>query len=112
MQEHGTEEHSTQEHHPHIVPVSTYLLVFGALLVGTAATVWAATIDLGRFNLIMALAIACTKASLVVLFFMHVAYSSRLTKAILISGFCTLLILFFFTSIDLSSRGWVGVPGR
>jgi cytochrome c oxidase subunit IV len=106
-------------HPDHIVPVRVYILVFLALLVGTGLTVFAATIDLGRFNIVLALFIACIKAALVVLFFMHVYYSSRLTKAIVISGLCTLLILFFFTLTDLLTRGavqgstdWVGVPGR
>jgi cytochrome c oxidase subunit 4 len=106
-------------HASHIVPIRVYIAVFVALLVGTALTVFAATIDLKQYNLPIAIAIACVKGSLVVLFFMHVYYSSKLTKAIVISGFCTLIILFFFTLIDLMSRGflagthnWVGVPGR
>jgi cytochrome c oxidase subunit 4 len=106
-------------HSDHLVPVRVYILVFLALLAGTALTVVAAFTDLGRFNLPIALAIACVKGSLVVLFFMHIYYSSKLTKTIVISGFCTLFILFFFTLIDLLSRGfiagshsWTGVPGR
>jgi cytochrome c oxidase subunit 4 len=107
-------------HHPdHIVPVRVYILVFLALLVGTGLTVWAATIDLKQYNIVLALIIACIKASLVILFFMHVYYSSKLTKAIVISGLCTLMILFFFTLTDLATRGalhgtqsWIGVPGR
>lgn len=104
--------------HDHIVPVRTYILVFAALIVGTLLTYGVAFIDMGRFNIIVALLIACIKASLVVLFFMHILYSTRLTKAIVITGFCTLLILFFFTLTDLVSRGWfgntswMGVPGR
>ena len=102
----------------HIVPLRTYFLVFTALLVGTAATVGAAYVDLGRFNIVVALAIACVKASLVVLFFMHLIYSSKLTKTIFICGLATLMILFFFTLLDLISRGfvgnspWLNVPGR
>jgi cytochrome c oxidase subunit 4 len=98
--------------HDHIVPVRVYLAVFAALMVLTALTAWAAFQNFGRYNLIVAIAIACVKASLVVLFFMHVAYSSKLTKAIVISGLCTLLIMFFFTLADLLSRNWMGVPGR
>jgi cytochrome c oxidase subunit 4 len=106
-------------HPDHIVPVRVYILVFLALLVGTGLTVYAATIDLKQYNIVLALIIACIKASLVILFFMHVYYSSKLTKAIVISGLCTLLILFFFTLTDLVTRGalhgttnWIGVPGR
>jgi cytochrome c oxidase subunit 4 len=103
----------------HIVSPWVYVGVFCALLAGTALTYFAATLDLGAFNLPVAILIACVKGSLVVLFFMHIYYSSKLTKTIVISGFCTLFILFFFTLIDLLSRGfiagshnWVGVPGR
>ncbi len=101
-----------------IVPVGVYIAVFGALIVGTGLTYWVATFDLGRFNIVMALLIACVKASLVILFFMHILYSTKLTKAIVITGFGTLLILFFFTLTDLVSRGWfsgnpwMGTPGR
>ncbi len=107
------------QHSDHIVPVGVYFAVFGALMVGTAATVGAAYIDLGRFNIVVALLIACIKASLVVLFFMHIYYSSKLTKTIVITGLCTLFIMFFFTGADLLARGWfsgttrwIGVPGR
>ena len=107
-----------QNHAVHIVPLWIYFSVFGALMVGTALTVGAAYIDLGHFNIVLALFIACIKASLVVLFFMHVYYSSRLTKTIVLVGFATLLIMFFFTGTDLIARGWfsgnpwMGVPGR
>jgi cytochrome c oxidase subunit 4 len=106
-------------HSNHIVSVWVYIAVFLALIVGTVLTWGVAHLDLGPFNLPVAIAIACVKASLVVLFFMHIYYSSKLTKTIVIAGFCTLFILFFFTLIDLVSRGflaggknWVGVPGR
>lgn len=105
--------------HDHIVPVSVYLMIFGALMVGTAATVGAAFVDLGRWNIVVALLIACVKASLVVLFFMHIYYSSKFTKTILVCGFCTLFIMFAFTGMDLAASGWfsqstpwIGVPGR
>ena len=59
-------------HGPHVVPMPVYLGVFAALMVGTALTVWAAHMDFGWANTPVALAIACSKAALVVLFFMHV----------------------------------------
>ena len=68
------------EHEHHIVSPKVYVIVFFALLVGTAATVWASYVDLGLWNPIIALAIACTKATFVVLFFMHVKYSTKLTN--------------------------------
>jgi cytochrome c oxidase subunit 4 len=96
----------------HIVPVKVYYGVFGALMFFTVLTYFAATIDLGSFNLVVALAIAIIKATLVILFFMHVKYSTTLTKAIVASGFFFFLIMIFFTMNDLLTRSWSGVPGR
>jgi cytochrome c oxidase subunit 4 len=96
----------------HIVPVKNYLMVFAVLMVLTVATYFAATVNLGQFNLVVALTIAIIKASCVVLIFMHVKYSTTLTKAIVASGFFFFLIMIFFTMNDLATRGWVGTPGR
>ena len=63
----------------HVVSRKVYFLIFGALMVLTAITVWVANLDLGRWNAIVALSIAVLKATLVVLYFMHVRYSSKLT---------------------------------
>src|SRR2546426_7105466 len=71
---------------PHVTPVRTYALVFGALLVLTAITTWVGTLELGPLNNIAALTIAVTKGVLVVLFFMHARYGSRLTRIVLVSG--------------------------
>jgi len=95
------------EHH---VPVSTYLLVFGALMVLTAATVAIAFVDLGRLNVVVALAVAIVKATLVVLFFMHVKYSSRLTQLVVIAAIAWLAILFGITLSDYLTRGWLMAP--
>jgi cytochrome c oxidase subunit 4 len=103
---------SHTEHTSHIVPVSTYLMVFLALIVGTVLTWQVALIDLGPFNIVVALAIAVSKASLVVLFFMHVKYSTRLTKLVVIAGIFWLGILLSITELDLLTRTWMGVPGR
>jgi cytochrome c oxidase subunit 4 len=65
-----------------------------------------AFINLGRLNPIIALAIACTKAVLVILFFMHVKYSSQLTKMTVMAGFFTFLILITMTMTDYISRAW------
>ncbi len=96
----------------HIVPVKNYIFVFLALMVLTVLTYSIAYVDLGGFNLIVALAIAITKASLVVLIFMHVKYSTTLTKAVVASGFFFFLIMIFFTMNDLMTRGWIGTAGR
>jgi len=91
----------------HVAPKSLYYLIFGALMIGTALTVGAAFVDMGALNNVVMLAIACTKALLVVLFFMHVRWSSRLTWVIAASGFVWLLIMFGFTLADYMSRGWI-----
>ena len=84
-----------------------YYLVFLALIIGTGLTVVAAEIDLGALNNVVMLAIACTKALLVILFFMHVKWSTRLTWVVVASGFFWLLILFGLGMADYISRGWV-----
>ncbi len=77
----------------HIVSTRVYLAVFTALLVLTAITVWAARNDFGPLNNVVALGIAVVKATLVILFFMHVKYSDRLTKLVLASAFVFLAIM-------------------
>jgi cytochrome c oxidase subunit IV len=94
--------------HGHVAPTRMYYAVFGALIVGTIVTVLAAKVDLGLFNNVVMLLIACTKATLVILFFMHVRWSSRLTWVVAAAGFFWLLILFSVIG-DYMSRGWV--PG-
>ena len=89
--------------HSHVVPVTTYLAVFAALLVLTGATVWAAGQDFGPLNTLVALGIAIFKATLVVLFFMHVKYSSRLTQIVLGAAFLWLGILIVGTLHDYYS---------
>jgi cytochrome c oxidase subunit 4 len=91
---------------PHIVPVRTYAMVFGALLVGTALTVQIAFIDLGPFNTVAALGIATAKAVLVALFFMHLKYGHRLTRLVVISGIYWWLILMVLTFADYWTRSW------
>jgi cytochrome c oxidase subunit 4 len=89
----------------HIVSRSVYFVIFGALLVGTLLTVVMAKVDLGsNFNTVVALTIAVVKATLVVLYFMHVRYSSRLTWVIVASGIFWLGILFVLTASDYGSR--------
>jgi cytochrome c oxidase subunit 4 len=91
----------------HVAPKRLYYLIFLALVVGTVLTVVAAKFDLGPLNNIVMLTIACTKATLVVLYFMHVRWGTRLTWVIAASGFFWLLIMFTFTMTDYLSRGWV-----
>jgi cytochrome c oxidase subunit IV len=91
----------------HVAPKSMYYAVFLALIVGTALTVAVAFVDLGAMNNVLMLGIALTKALLVILFFMHVRWSSRLTWVVVASGFFWLIILFGITMTDYLTRGWV-----
>lgn len=91
----------------HVSPLSTYLSIFAALMVLSAITVGAAFVNLGAFNPIVALAIAGLKATLVILYFMHVKYSSRLTKLTVVLSLFFVAILFAETLMDYATRGWL-----
>ena len=93
----------------HIVSRKVYFVIFGALMVGTALTVWVANFDLGRWNAVVALSIAVIKATLVVLYFMHVRYSSKLTWVFVFAGLIWLIILFALTLSDYMTRSWVPI---
>lgn len=108
-------EHEGDEHH--IVSPVTYAIILGCLLVFTGLTVWASFIDLGdshlpfsdlviHWNPVVAVAIACTKMVLVVLFFMHVKYSTKLTKLTVFCGLFTFLVLIGMTLSDYITRAW------
>ena len=96
----------------HVVPVGVYIAVFLALLALTAATTTAAFHDLGPLNNVVALGIAVLKATLVVLFFMHVRYGTRLIPLVVLAGLFWLVILIALSLTDYWARGWLGVPGR
>jgi cytochrome c oxidase subunit 4 len=103
--------HESGAHPPmHIAPRSTYIAVFLALMVGTAITVAVTYVDLGAFNLTVALAIAVTKAMLVILFFMHLKYSPKLIKVTFGAGFFFFLIMIVITLSDYLTRGQMGMP--
>ena len=92
----------------HVVSIKLYSAIFGALLVMTLATAGAAFIDLGgNLNTVLAMLIAACKALLVILFFMHVRYSSRLTWVFVGAGFFWLMILLSLTLADVLSRRWL-----
>lgn len=100
----------TSEHH--IVPLKYYFGVFALLMVFTALTVWVAQFDLpGLWNIIVALTVACIKATAVVLIFMHVRWSSKLTQVIIVAGLFWLAILLIMTMADYLVRGGWGVLG-
>ena len=89
--------------HAHPTP-KLYFVIFIALAFFTCATWAIAFLDLGIFNPIVALAIACTKATLVILFFMHIRYSDKLTKVTISAGFFWLMILITLSLSDYLSR--------
>ena len=92
----------------HIVSVRVYILIFLALIVGTALTVWAGLQDFpGPLNVVIALTIAVIKATLVVLYFMHVRYSARLIWVIVASALFWVGILFALTFSDYWTRAWL-----
>jgi cytochrome c oxidase subunit 4 len=95
----------------HIVSRTTYFVIFGALLVLTFATVAVAKIDLGKWNVVVALTIAVTKAMLVILYFMHIKYSKKLTQVVVAAGFLWLFLLLGLTLSDYLTRGWFNLPG-
>jgi cytochrome c oxidase subunit IV len=94
----------------HIVSPKIYFAIFAALMICTGLTVYAAEIDLNHvfpgLNIIIALAIATFKASLVVLFFMHGKYSSKRTQMVIICSVFWLAIMLFMTMSDYLSRAW------
>ena len=90
----------------HILPKRVYYTIFAILLFGTYLTVQIAFIDLGAWNTVAALTIAVVKATLVVLFFMHVKYSTKLTWAVVLGGIFWLGILLALTMTDYLTRGW------
>jgi cytochrome c oxidase subunit 4 len=106
----------------HVVPVKTYLGIFVALLVLTGVTTGIAFVDFGELhtgihqldmiplNTVAALAIAVLKMLLVILFFMHVKYSSGLTKIVVMAGFLFLGILVSLTLADELTRDWSPEP--
>jgi len=95
----------------HVVPRHVFVVVAVALFALLALTAFAAEIDLGPFNVLVALAIAGVKAGLVVLFFMEVRYRSPLTWIVAGAGVFWLTILITLTLSDVLSRGVVELPG-
>ena len=125
MAHHEDEKIEEHESHHHVVPPTIYITIVLVLLVATGLTVGASFIDLGEthlgfsighwhflygltifWNPVVALAIAATKMILVVLFFMHVKYSTKLTKLTVGAGLFTFLILVGMTLSDYMTRAW------
>ena len=96
----------------HVVPKRIYFFIFGSLLALTALTTGMAYVNLGQWNTIVALVIACCKATLVVLFFMHLRWSPRLMRVVLLSALLWLAILIGLTLSDVFTRDWTPVPSN
>ena len=104
---HAAAGHGDAHEGSHVVGVGLYVLVFLALLVLTGITVWSARHDFGALNTPVAMGIAVLKATLVILFFMHVKYSSRLVQLSVIAAFLWLVLLISGALADYVSRGRV-----
>jgi len=103
---------SSNHGHPPVPPVAFFVGIWAALLILTTLTVLAAHQEFGILNTPIALAIAVTKASLVIWFFMGLRHNTPLTKVTAASGFLWLLILFGIGLSDYLTRSWIHVPGR
>lgn len=108
MSDHNSADEHTPEHiSEHISTLGSCLAIWLALLAGTTLTVAAAFIDLGPFNTIVALTIATIKATLVVLFYMHVKYThEKLTGLVIVSAIFFLFILLALSMADYTTRLW------
>lgn len=95
------------EHVEHKTGVGVFLAVWLALLVFTGITVGVSFLDLGPLNPVIALVIATTKALLVILFFMEIRFSSKITKVVVVSGIFFLFLLLGLTMSDYMTRAWM-----
>ena len=105
---------SNQEHFDpssHVAPISMYLGIWAALMIFTGLTVFAASVELHVFNIVLALVIASIKGTLVVLFFMHLRYSTKLTMVTVVAALFFLFILFSMSMTDYLTRSWLTYPG-
>jgi cytochrome c oxidase subunit 4 len=95
------------EKREHVLPLGTYLKVYGALLILTYITVQVSLWDLGDPAIFVAMAVAIVKATLVALYFMHLRYDSGFNRFVFLGSLLFLIIFFVFTLIDLGTRGTV-----
>jgi cytochrome c oxidase subunit IV len=100
-------DYSEQAPTHHVTGLPVYFGIFFALMIFTILTVWVSRIDLGLLNTPIALAIAVIKATLVILFFMHVIHSTRLTWVVILASLLWLVLLFVLTLADYLTRSWV-----
>ena len=103
---------ASEEHRQHVIASSVYVGIWAVLMVLTAVTVFASFLELGDLNIVLALVIATIKATLVVLFFMHLYYSSKLTKVTMVAAIFFLFLLLALSMTDYLTRGWLTNPGH
>lgn len=96
--------------HEHVIGSRVYVAIWAILMALTVTTVIAASIDLGVFNIVLALLIATIKGTLVVLFFMHLKYSPKLTRVTVIAALFFMFLLFALSLTDYLTRGWLTSP--
>jgi len=113
----GDSEVQEVVHTHHIIEPIVYIKVFSILVVLFLATLGVALFDLskhlhwGPANIVVALVIAMAKAAVIVLYFMHVKYASRLTQVFAVSAMLWLMLMFSFTFADYFTRSWIPQPG-
>lgn len=101
---------SSEEHRQHVIPIGVYVGIWAILMFLTGLTVFVSFIELHDWNIVLALVIATIKGTLVVLFFMHLFYSSKLTKVTVIAALFFLFLLLSLSMTDYLTRGWLTNP--
>ncbi len=94
----------------HIAPTTMYVTIWAVLMVLTLTTVLVSEVDIGPLNVVVALVIATIKGTLVVLFFMHLRYSPKLTMATVVAAMFWLFLMLSLTMTDYLTRGWSTHP--
>jgi len=110
MNTHAT--HSSSDHHPHVMSVQMNLVIFAALMVLLVLTVVAAYTITGGWGILVAMVIATVKAALILAYFMHVRFGSKLQLLFAISAFFWLALMLGITLLDYISRGWLSIDGK
>ena len=103
---------NSSDHHPHVVSVQTNLIIFALLMVLLVLTVVAAYTITGTWGIIVAMIIATVKAILILAYFMHVRFGSKLQFLFAVAAFFWLGLMILITLMDYSSRGWLGIGGK
>ena len=98
---------ASEEHRQHVIPIGVYVGIWAILMFLTGLTVFVSFIELHDWNIVLALTIATIKGTLVVLFFMHLFYSSKLTKVTVIAALFFLFLLLSLSMTDYLTRDWL-----